>query len=106
MPKGIEKEDWDRIHELACEVVNATLNEDEILSESRNETLLAALRELKEKYGKHPSILATIGDFTEEKEERMKIYSRALERAKEMNFEEEIFEITESIQDLLEESKG
>ena len=100
MPRGIEKVDWDKVHELACEVGNATLGDDEVLSESRNEELLATLNELRIKYGEHPSILGTLGDFTENTEEKMALYSRALERAKELNYQDEIDEVEDSIHTL------
>jgi hypothetical protein len=100
MPLGIKKDDWDKVHELACEVVNATLGDDEVLRESRNEELLATLNELRIKYGEHPSILGTLGDFTENTKERMALYSKALGRAKELNYQDEIDEIEDSIHTL------
>ena len=100
MPKGINKSDWDKVHELACEVVNATLDEDDVLSESRNEELLGTLNDLRIKYGDHPSILGTLGDFSEDTNERMNYYNKALVRAKELNYQTEIDEIEDSIHSL------
>ncbi|MFW5883654.1 MAG: hypothetical protein ACOCVG_04730, partial [Verrucomicrobiota bacterium] len=85
-------------------VVNASLQGDEILTESKNESLLAFLGELRERYGEHPSILATIGDYTEDNEARMTIYQAALQRAIELNYESEIDLVKESIQELKDES--
>ena len=57
---GISKEDWDRVHELVLEVVNAEEGEEEDLCRRK---LLNYLDELEEKYGPLPSILSTRADY-------------------------------------------
>jgi hypothetical protein len=57
---GISSDDWDRVHELALDVVNAEEEEEEDLCRRR---LLEYLDELEEKYGPLPSILSTRADY-------------------------------------------
>ena len=57
---GISSADWDRVHELVLDVVNAEEGEEEDLCRRR---LLEYLDELEEKYGPLPSILSTRADY-------------------------------------------
>lgn len=100
MPRGLNKSDWDSVHETVCEFVNATLAEDDIIAESRNEALMVLFKSLKEKYGDHPSIIATEADFMDDDEQRLAIYKKALEIVKKMNYKEEVDEIIDSIGNL------
>jgi hypothetical protein len=58
-PDGIETQDWDVVHTLAVEIVNAR----EPQRGEYKEQLLIFLRELEKKYGSLPSILATRADY-------------------------------------------
>lgn len=57
---GISTEDWDTVHELTVDLVNAGERPDE---EECRHRLFEYLDELEEKYGARPSILATRADF-------------------------------------------
>ena len=96
MLRGIEKEDWDRVHQLACDVVNASGAEDDVLTELRTGEMLALLEKLRGVYGDHPSILATIGDFLDEGPRRRAMYDFALKAAIEQKNVDEVKEIRES----------
>jgi len=61
-PDGISSEDWDLVHELAIEIVNATKEDEEAAYRRR---LLDYLDELEAKYGALPSILATRADYVD-----------------------------------------
>ena len=72
-PDGISAEDWERVHELAVEIVNA--DEDE--SEGYRSRLLDYLYTLEEKYGELPSILATRADYTNDLRLKERLLARA-----------------------------
>jgi len=101
----IAKPDWDQVHELACDIVNASGAEDSVLVASKTETLMIVLRELEVKYGPCSKIAATVADFTEEKEERPRLYQEALRLAKAEGDAEEERLILESIAEMLEDEK-
>ena len=94
----IQKVDWDRVHELACEIVNASVQSDDILTESKTEALFYVLEELKLKYGPSSRITATIADYTEENREP--IYQEALRQARLEGDKDNELIILESIQEL------
>jgi hypothetical protein len=72
-PDGISGEDWDKVHELAVEIINA----DDVESEVRRSQLLSYLDQLEKKYGELPSILATRADYVEELESKEELLTRA-----------------------------
>lgn len=100
MPKGIDKSDWDQVHQMACDVANAAVMEDDVLMESRNSAMLDLLSCLRDKYGDHPSIIATIADYLDDPEERKAQYLKALAIAKEQGDQSEIAEIQDSLRQL------
>jgi hypothetical protein len=81
-PDGIATEDWDRVHELALDIANASAEEDLATSESATVRLRELLDELQEKYGPLPSLLATRADYVDGHEEQeywlMAAYDQAL----------------------------
>ena len=79
--KQIAKGDWDRVHELACEIATASGQGDHVLSDSRTEELMGVLKELEAKYGTCSKITATIADYAEE-ERKLPLYREALQQAK------------------------
>jgi hypothetical protein len=79
--KRIAKADWDRVHELACEIANATTQDDDVLADSKTEAMMCLLRELETKYGPCSRITATIADYTEE-HGQLSLYREALRQAK------------------------
>jgi hypothetical protein len=74
-------EDWSRVSEAARAVVNATFAEDVVLHASLSKELLSVLSELRQKYGKHPAILETEADFTDDPAERIALYEQAKQAA-------------------------
>ena len=103
MPEGIDKSDWDTVHQMACDVANASLLEDDVLRASRNTAMLDLLGNLQKKYGDHPSILATIGDYLDDPADRRRQYTKALSIAKAQGKQYEIEEIEDSLKDLEKE---
>ena len=77
----IAKADWDRVHELACEIANASSQGDGVLAESKTEALFCVLKELEVKYGTCSRIAATVADYAEE-DKRLSLYRKALSQAK------------------------
>jgi hypothetical protein len=100
MPRGIEKTDWNEVHQLACDIANAAMQEDDVLAESKTEALLELLRMLLEKYPEHPSLIATIGDYLEDNLDRRAHYMKALAIARRWQYLEEIREIEDSLAEL------
>jgi hypothetical protein len=81
-PDGIATEDWDRVHELALEVVNASAEGEDARSQSAAVRLRELLDELQEKYGPLPSLLATRADYVSDApEERDYWLTAAYEQA-------------------------
>lgn len=62
-PDGISTDDWDRVHELAVDVVNLSGQEQHEASEEVARELLEVLDELQGRYGPLPSLLATRADY-------------------------------------------
>ena len=102
MPRGITKPDWDRVEQLAWEVVNTSEAGDDLSNASAVSELLQYLQKLLQKYGDHPSILSTIGDFLDDPDERMTYYKKALELAREHGDKAEEEETLDSIKHLKE----
>ena len=100
MPTGIDKSDWDLVHQMACDVANAAIMKDDVLMASKNAAMLYLLSTLRAKYGEHPSILATIGDYLDDPAERKTMYLMALSIAKDRADQKEVAEITDSLKGL------
>jgi hypothetical protein len=77
---GISEKDWDRVHELAVEIVNAGEGEE---GDEQTAELLSYLDRLEEKYGVLPSILATRADYVEDSRESLALLRRAYDLARE-----------------------
>jgi hypothetical protein len=101
----IAKLDWDQVHELACDIANASGAGDSALVASKKATLMSLLIELEVRYGPCSKITATVADFTEEGEERPRLYQEALRLAKAEGDAEEERLILESIAEMLEDEK-
>ncbi|MEM1443605.1 MAG: hypothetical protein AAGF67_14765 [Verrucomicrobiota bacterium] len=102
MPRGIDPKDWEVISEIACDIVNAEMIEDDILTNSYTLRMLDTLNGFRKRYGDHPALLATIGDYLESPAERKRYYHRALQIARETNDLEEVDEILDSLRQLEE----
>lgn len=70
---GISTEDWDRVHELALNIVNAIDGEDQ----APYDELFSYLAHLRSKYGERASILATEGDYADNPREAERLYVMA-----------------------------
>ena len=103
--KLIAKFDWDRVHQLACEIANASSQEDEVLMDSRTEALMCVLNELEAKYGTCSKITATIADYAEE-ERRLLLYQQALRQAKSEGDAENEQLILNSLAEIPDEQKS
>lgn len=77
-PDGIRSEDWDRVHELAVQIVNAADDQD---SDRLTAELLAYLDQLEASYGPLPSIFATRADYVAEPKDSQALLERAFELA-------------------------
>ena len=69
-PDGISSVDWDRVKELAAEVVNLSGADQYEASDAVARELVALLLALENKYGPLPSLLATRADYVESTAER------------------------------------
>jgi hypothetical protein len=69
-PDGVSTKDWDRVHELAIEIVNASGAKNHSLWAALTRRLLGVLDELERKYGPLPSVLATRADYVDASGER------------------------------------
>jgi hypothetical protein len=80
-PDGISTEDWDRVHQLAADVVNASTDGDTAAADAASLRIRDVLDELQKKYGPLPSLLATRADYVDGLEEREYWLMAAYEQA-------------------------
>jgi hypothetical protein len=99
-PDGIPTPDWDRVHELAVDIANASAQDDPVLSEAKTEQLLHLLRELQTRYGNLPSIMGTLGDYVEDEVERYDLYALGIAEARRVGDEKNLLILLESILEL------
>jgi hypothetical protein len=81
---GIADDDWDRVHQLAVDIVNCSTAEDEAGEALAHASLVALLDQLDEKYGPKPSLLATRADYVESHDDRERLLLAAYEEARRM----------------------
>jgi hypothetical protein len=74
-------EEWFRVREAARAVLNATLAEQDSLHAYQFKELQTVLFALKRKYGKHPILLETEADFTDDPTDRVWLYEQAKQAA-------------------------
>jgi len=79
--EGITDADWDRVHELAVAIVNASAREEEAARVRARATLFTLLDQLDDKYGPKPSLLATRADYLESHEHREWLWRAAYTEA-------------------------
>jgi hypothetical protein len=82
---GISDADWDRVHELAGELVDACEREEEDVEVSARQKLLAFLDHLDQVYGPKASLLATRADFVESSDDREALLQSAYSEADRLN---------------------
>ena len=73
-PDGISTEEWEEVHGLVLNIVNAETTDERARSQSR---LFVFLDELEALYGALPSILATRADFVDDADVRLHLLSDA-----------------------------
>jgi hypothetical protein len=95
-PDGISSDDWDFVHELAIDIVNTQGDE----CEAHKDRLLVYLKQLEEKYGELPSIIATRADYINDVRQREQLLNRAyvLAEARDDNYNK--LEIAHSLAEL------
>ena len=91
------RKDWKRVIEKACDIANATEDDDDPMYDVHVESLMTLLDELEVKYGPQSRILATRADYIENPSERGTLYAQALDLARKANEADEIEEIMDSI---------
>lgn len=94
----IAKSDWNRVHEIACDIANAAVAEDDILIDSKQEALMCILDELELKYGPCSRITATRADYTDSNPKPL--YQEALRQARKEGDSENEQMIIESLSEL------
>ncbi|MDB9741496.1 hypothetical protein OAB00_01435 [Akkermansiaceae bacterium] len=95
--KKITKIAWAKVIEVACDIANASEAGDDVLVTAHTEKLFAVLDELEEEFGEHPELYDTRADFTDDPEERMRLYKYALQLAVTIDDQVVKAEIQESI---------
>ena len=103
--KQIAKVDWDRVHDLACDIANATSQDDDVLADSKTEALMCILKELEAKYGVCSRITATMADYAEEGRQ-MSLYREALTQAKAEGDDENVKLILDSMAEIADENRA
>jgi hypothetical protein len=99
-PDGIPTPEWDRVHELAVEVANASMRDDAVLSEAKAEEMLSCLRELRVRHGDLPSILGTMADYVDDEVQQYDLYARAVAEARRIGDDMNVVMLLESILEL------
>ena len=105
-PDGISGEDWDFVHELALEMLEHSVHEDEAGREDVRRRMLDYLDWLQTKYGSLPSIFATKADYVDDIGKQEELLLRAWDLAEERGDRLNAVEIAHSLAELyLEELK-
>ena len=71
-------EEWERVRQAGERGLNATLQDDDVLSASCFCDLQDVLTELREIYGNHPILIETEADFTDDPHVQQRLYEEAL----------------------------
>jgi len=100
MKHRVLKSDWLSVVDAACEVTNAVMMEDPVLSASKRVSLMDLLDELQRKYGERAVITATRGDFLEDPVEAKICLERALDLARADGDSQEEIQILDSLKHL------
>lgn len=92
---GISTEDWDRVHELTLEIVNAFDDDRKC-----RDDLFRYLDQLEETYGERPSLIAARADFVADRREAERLLLKAFDIAIGIGDSANICEIALSLADL------
>jgi hypothetical protein len=82
------------------EVANASMQDDDVLSDAKTEEMLCYLRELRFRHGDLPSILGTLADYTDDEVERYDPYARGVAEARRLADGKNLVILLESILEL------
>jgi hypothetical protein len=93
---GISSEDWERVHELALDIVNAPDSDDR----KAYDELIAYLDQLRIKYGERASLLATQADYVDDPREAERLLLKAFDIAIAQGDVPNVREISLSLADL------
>jgi hypothetical protein len=99
-PDGIPTREWDRVHELAVEVANASMQDDAVLSDAKTQEMIHYLRELQVRHGDLPSLLGTLADYTDDDMERYDLYARGIAEARRLGDGKNLMILLESVLEL------
>ncbi len=77
--------EWQRIEDVCRSMVDAILVDDSVLEASLYAELMVRLQELRERYGEHPVLLETAGDFSGDSLMQIELYRRAIQLATDNN---------------------
>jgi hypothetical protein len=80
-PWPFHDEDWKAWEAISRRYVEAVFAEDYVIADSISREMYDKMIEMERKYGEHPWILEHKADFTENPEEKLALYWRALELA-------------------------
>ena len=80
-PFPFTKIEWQQVQDSALALLNATFADDKVLRASLFEDLSAVLDELRMRYGDHPILRETEGDFTDDPLQRVSAYKSAVRAA-------------------------
>lgn len=101
---GISTEDWNVVHELVLNIVNAEAEAEENIFTNQ---LFQFLDELEAKYGILPSILATRADYVSDVNEQAMLFKHAYALAEASNDIKNLKLISHSLAELyIEDLKG
>lgn len=101
--KNITKAAWSRVHQKACDIVNASAIGDDLMASIHREQMFEILGELEAEFGPHPEFYDTRADYLTDPAEQMRLYRKALALARVKNDTQVIGEILESIAYLQED---
>jgi hypothetical protein len=73
----LDREEWERLRQLALDHTNAVLADDRILSDSKYVELFEFCEHLTAKHGEQPVVLEILADFTGDPRVQVELYSRA-----------------------------
>jgi hypothetical protein len=99
----ISHDDWERMRELAAKLVGLSDAEDEVEEKLTRSQILAYLDDLDEKYGPHPKIYDSIGDFLPVGQDPLPWKLRAYEICAEDDLHEKILISTSICQHYIED---
>ena|SRR5260370_1875668 len=103
---GIKSQDWDPIRALAADYANRVISGDQKGARDVKRSLSAQLRALEKKYGRSPSVLATMADYVHGTERRVKLLEEAWAVAQQRRDDVNLVFISSSLAETFAEDVG